>query len=211
MSTATDSPRTVITGMDLREHFQTSVTDAIANQNIEVDEYTVYYLVNMLAYFARADRLFAEAPDGVVLQPLALIYAKAVQARSAEDRHRAFQHLGDVALLVAGLFSESLRRRVVDVDYYIAMGSTAYACLSEEGQRSRQGHARGAIFAELSQKFLLLVDVLAEVAERCRLGASQDLLRLYEVWARTGSARCARKLRSFGMEPVATGFGRSFS
>lgn len=207
MPSSSHSSRTVITGMDLREHFRATVTGAIANQRVEIEEATVFYLVNMLAYFSRADRLFEETPDGVVLQPLALIYGKAIQARSLAERHRAFKHLGDVALLVAGLFSESLSRKVVDVDYYIAMGSTAYGCLSEESRQSLRDQAFRAIFAELSRKFLLLVDVLAEVGEHSRLGASDDLMRLYEIWARTGSARAAGKLRSLGVEPVASSFG----
>jgi hypothetical protein len=65
--------------------------------------------------------------------------------------------------------------------------------------------------AELSQKFLRLVDVLAEVGEHSRLGASNDLMRLYEIWARTGSVRAAGKLRSLGVEPVPSSFGRRWN
>lgn len=208
MSVTTSSHSTVITDMDLREHFRATVLVAVTNQHVDVEEETIFYLVNMLTYFARADRLFDETPDGVVMQPLALIYGKAIQARSMEDRHRAFKQLGDVALLVAGMFADSLNRKLVDVDYYIAMGSSAYACLSDEGRQSLRTKAFKAIFSELSQKFQVLVDVLAEVSERSHLGASNDLMRLYEVWARTGSARAASKLRSFGVEPVRSAFGR---
>ena len=206
MSAAMSSSSTVITGMDLREHFLSAVTVAIANQRVDVEEETVFYLVNMLAYFSRSDRLFDETADGVVLQPLAMIYAKAVQARSMEDRHRAFKHLGDVALLIAGMFADSLNRKLVDVDYYIAMGSSAYACLSDEARQSVRAQAFKAIFTELSRKFQRLVDVLAEVSERSQLGASNDLMRLYELWLRTGSPRAASKLRSLGLEPIQSAF-----
>jgi hypothetical protein len=206
MSAATSSNSPVITDMDLREHFRSTVSDAIANQRVELEEETVFYLVNMLAYFARADRLFDESSGGVVMQPLAMIYARAVQARSVEDRHRAYKHLGDVALLVAGMFAESLNRKLVDLDYYVAMGSSAYACLSDEARQSVRAHAFQTIFAELSRKFQRLVDVLAEVSEQSRLGASSDMLRLYELWMRTGSPRAAGKLRALGLEPIQSSF-----
>jgi len=37
------------------------------------------------------------------------------------------QRLGDTALFIAGVFADSLNRKLVDVDYYVAMGGTAYA------------------------------------------------------------------------------------
>ena len=51
------------------------------------------------------------------------------------------------------------------------------------------------MFAELADQFDPLVDVLGEVSERTRaVGRSNDLLRLYERWLRTGSARSGQRL-----------------
>jgi hypothetical protein len=208
MSTAGATYEGVIAETNVREYFRDTVSAALSHQRVEADESTVFYIVNLLDYFSRADRLFEPTPDGCALQPLALLYAKAVQASRPEDRHHSLKRLGDVALLISGLFSDSLGRKVVDIDYYIAMGSSAYGYLSDTARGSARSRALRVIFAELSVKFQVFVDVLAEVGEKSRLGSSEDILRLYDVWAKTGSRRVADKLRERGIEPMRGSIGR---
>ncbi len=192
----------LITGVNVAEYFKDSVTEALARQKVAAAEDTVYYIVNLLAYFTRADKLFRQTADGVEFQPLALIYAEAVEAPSAGERRQALRRLGDVALLISGLFSARLNRKVVDVDYYIAMGGAAYGVLCDLDRGTVRGRAFSAIFEELSSRFQVFVDVLAEVGERSHLKSSADTMRLYELWLRTGSPRAAAKLRGLGIEPV---------
>jgi hypothetical protein len=60
----------------------------------------------------------------------------------------------------------------------------------------------------LSDKFARFVDVLAEVGEQSGLSSQTDIMRLYEIWLRTGSRRAAERLRKLGIEPVRTSIGR---
>jgi hypothetical protein len=192
----------LITGVNVQEYFKESVAAALAHQKVEAGEETVYYVVNLLAHFSRADRLFAATPEGVTLQPLALIYAEAVAAARLEERQHLLRRLGDIALLISGLFSSSLNRKPVDIDYYIAMGGAAYGVLCDLSRGSVRGKAFGAIYDELSKKFQAFVDVLSEVGENSPLSSSTDIMRLYEVWLRTGSPRAAERLRKLGIEPM---------
>jgi hypothetical protein len=192
----------LITGMNVQEYFRDSVTAALTNQKVDAAEDTVYYIVNLLAHFTRADRLFSKTSEGVILQPLALIYAEALEAARPEQQQQLLRRLGDVALVISGLFSSSLNRKPVDVDYYIAMGGTAYGVLCELSRGTVRSRALGAIFDELSKKFQRFVDVLAEVGEKSPLNSSTDIMRLYEIWLRTGSKRSAERLRKLGIEPV---------
>ncbi len=190
----------VIVDSNLTDYFRKSVAAAMVRQNTEAAEETVYYVVKLLASFARAERLFEPTPEGPMLRPLAGYYADAVYARSDEERDGALKRLGDVALFVAGMFSERLNHRAVDIDYYVAMGGTAYSSLAN----TVRGPARAGLaetFAELADKFVPFVDVLGEVGEREPAGDA-DILRLYEVWLRTGSERAARRLRELGLEPA---------
>ena len=59
--------------------------------------------------------------------------------------------------------------------------------------------ARASIFAELGQKFGDFVDALSDIADQGR--QNHDVLRQYEIWLRTGSARAENILRSLGIEP----------
>ena len=62
---------------------------------------------------------------------------------------------------------------------------------------------RSPTVAELAEKFRDFVDVLAEIRDSGK-AAAIDVLRLYEVWLKTGSRRAARLLREHGLEPNAT-------
>lgn len=192
----------LVSDLNVRDFFQQSVTAALSNQRITVAGETIHYLVNLLDSFTRSEMLYDQTDDGVVLRPLAEFYAEAVEAPSADSRDAALRRLGDVALFVAGLFSESLNRRIVDVDYYIAMGGNAYGYLSERSQRAARHAVFAQVFAELAANFTALVDVLAEVGEQSGALSDLDTLRTYELWLRTGSKRAARLLRGQGIEPI---------
>lgn len=192
----------LITGVNVREYFQGMLVETVTRQSVPVQEETIMYLANLLANFIRAEHLYDRTPDGIMIRPLAELYGEAVNARSAEGAHRALQRLGDLALFVSGLYSHSLGRSLVDVDYYIAMGGNAYACLADSGRVARTRRALRAVFADLAQCFAALVDVLAEVGETGNLHTGNDVLRLYEIWLASGSPRAAARLRALGINPM---------
>jgi hypothetical protein len=167
--------------------------------DVAVDEHTSCYVVNLLTLYARSEALFDEGENGPELRPVALLLAEAVDRGHAE-RQRALQRVGDQSLFVAGFLGDSLNHRLVDVDYYVNMGGAAYAALSQSAQKSVRDRALGQVFAELAENFLEFVDVLTDLREKSHNG-EVDLLRLYEIWARTGSRRAERLLRSRGIEP----------
>jgi len=191
----------LITETSLQEYFQNSVSDALENQNIEAGADTVHYVVNLLTFFSRTDRLFESTRDGVMIRPLALLYAEAVQGATSEERNRALRRLGDVALFISGAFSQSLNRRVVDIDYYVSMGGSAYSHLSETMRGTNRARALSNVFDELASKFVAFVDVLGEVCDAATGNNDADILRSYEVWLRTGSKRAAERLRAVGIQP----------
>ncbi len=81
------------------------------------------------------------------------------------------------------------------------MGGNAYGHLSETSPASRRDSVFTEIFAELAAKFPEFVDVLGELSDSTQLSSGSDILRLYEIWLRTGSKRAARRLREAGIQP----------
>jgi hypothetical protein len=191
----------LVTGSDLRSFFHDSVKEAIENQQVKANEATIFYLVNLLTDFSRSEKVFDYTREGPVLRPLAELYRFALEAASPSERKLMLQRLGDIALFISGLFSGYFQRRLIDVDYYIAMGGNAYAYLYETQDQSPRDQALAAIFQQLSQQFVQFVDVLAEVGENAYGSNKQDILGLYELWAKTGSPRLERKLRNLGVIP----------
>ncbi len=200
MRAATHRVRPVVS---LREFFKDSVATAMAKQGVAADDHTAYYVVNLLTLFARHEALYDNSRTGPGLQPLALLLAEAADAPDRETRNAVLRRVGDTSLFVAGFLGDGFARKLVDVDYYIDMGGAAYGRLSAGVRGTLHGRALSAVFAELAAKFRDFVDVLAEI-RASGSAAAADVLRLYEVWLRTGSQRAARLLREQGIEPNVT-------
>lgn len=190
----------IIAAGNVRDYFQESVTSAISHQQVSAAPHTTDYVVDLLVSYTRTDRLFEKTPEGTRLSPLAMLYFEALHADSPGERNRNLQRLGDMALFITGLFADSLHRKLVDVDYYIAMGGNAYAYLADN-LRSHEAVTR-EVFEELSDKFVIFVDILMEVAEQARPACQADVLKLYELWIKTGSQRAAGQLRNLGIVPM---------
>jgi hypothetical protein len=186
----------------LREFFRDAFHAASEHQHLDIDEQAEAYVVNLLTMFSRAEALYEQTAEGLRIKPLAHMLADALDAPSALARQRSLQRLGDVSLFIAGFFARSFARKLIDIDYHIAMGGNAYSSLADTMQRSISGRCVAAIYAELSQKFQRLVDALNEVSEMSYRHTDADVLRLYEIWMKTGSPRARSLLKSLGVEPV---------
>jgi hypothetical protein len=188
--------------VSLQEFFKDSVAAAMDKQGVAADDHTAYYVVNLLTLFARHEALYEHSKVGPGLQPVALLLAEAAEAPDRDARNVVLRRVGDTSLFIAGFLGDGFARKLVDIDYYIDMGGAAYGHLSAS-VRGTQGRALSAVFAELAEKFREFVDVLTEI-RASGSAAAFDVLRLYEVWLRTGSRRAARLLREHGIEPNGT-------
>jgi hypothetical protein len=199
-----ESPDTVqvLKVANLREYFHDALRGALAHQQIAIEDQTEHYVVNLLTLFSRSEQLFEHSPDGVRLKPLVQMLSEALEASSAQERERGLQRLGDVSLFIAGFFAQSFARKLIDIDYHIAMGGRAYGTLAVAHSRGPR-RVLGAVFAELAQKFQPLVDALNELAESAYRHSDRDILRLYEIWLKTGSRRSYQILERLGVQPTA--------
>lgn len=189
---------------DVREFFREALHTALGHQHLHVQDHTEHYIVNLLAMFSHTEALFEPDTERSQLKPLAILLAEAVEAGDSRQRFRMLQRMGDVALFVAGFMAGGLARRPVDVDYHIAMGGRAYATLAMAPYHGAQ-RALGCVFEELARKFQPLVDALNEISEDAAKNSPRDVLRLYDIWHRTGSKRAHRLLLKLGIRPVAAG------
>jgi hypothetical protein len=174
------------------EYFKELVDEALAHQHIAAQELTAFYVVQLLAGYLQQ----SDADD--VTEPLALKLARALSDGGVRQRI-TLRQIGDMSLFVSGFFSDSLRRKLVDVDYYVSIGGYAYNALSRY-----ETDTLSPVFAELADKFVVFVDVLSEVSERSACASNSDLLRLYERWLKTGSARSGQLLVERGVVPNAS-------
>ena len=194
---------------NLREYFKDALHGALEKRHLAVEDQTEHYVVNVLTLFSRSEELYDTTSEGRRLKPLVVMLSEALEARSEGDRNRGLQRLGDVSLFIAGFFAQSFARKLIDIDYHIAMGGRAYATLADAMSRGK-GRVLGHVFAELADNFQPMVDALNEVSETSYTHSDKDILRLYEVWLKTGSKRCYEILKRLGVEPTAAG-GTAFA
>ena len=199
----------VVPVANLREYFRDELHGALEKQQVVVEDQTEYYVVNLLTLFSRSEALYDKTSEGTRLKPLVVMLTEALEAPTAEDRNRGLQRLGDVSLFIAGFFAQSFARKLIDIDYHIAMGGRAYATLAETMARGR-GRVLSKVFSELADKFQPMVDALNEVSETSYQHSDKDILRLYEVWLKTGSRRCFDLLKRLGVNPTTAG-GTAFA
>ena len=164
--------------------FLEMVNEAISQRNINTYPAVNSYLAKLLEKYIVADNLFDEKGEGTkrTQGTLAELYLRASVAEGAQ-KIEMLRRLGETSLYISGYFGESLQRKIVDVDYYVNMGGTAYAALS--GYVNENPSAK--VFKEISEKFVMFVDVLGYISGKATDGSNQSILRLYEKYMRTGS------------------------
>jgi hypothetical protein len=172
--------------------FHDLVRAAMAAQQVQSSETTEFYLVQLLAGFARPT-----APD-LLDPPLALDYLEAFHLPAAQ-RYEKLKRVADTALFITGVFVDSLERSLVGPEYYAALGRNAYARLSDQPARA----ALRNLFGELAGRFPEFVRVLTEISAQELFRREQDTLRLYKRWLHTRGRREADILVRRGIIPFA--------
>lgn len=184
-------------------YFQERVELAMTKQGFETIQVARYYLVDLLNRFVLSSNLFDKQEDNSSeRETLAVMFLKA-QNSSLEnsEKIRILKKLGDTSLYISGFFGDSLNRKVIDLEYYREMGSIAYRSLSgtiRDDQFQR-------LYGELHDKFTGFVNVLTEVSQGGFIQNNQNLLRLYDVYVRTGSESAKKQLEEKGLPVVAVG------
>jgi hypothetical protein len=171
--------------------FQDEVERAFREEGLAPGVMVEHYVVQLLAGYA---------VQQIESTPLALRMLAAAEA-PAPERRRHLRQVGDTSLYVSGFWSESLEGRIVDVDYYIEMGGSAYRELARDGKRAARDPL-GDVFGELAVNFVRFVGALAVISRRVVTPTSdRDILRLYRQWQRTRSANAAARLAALGVVP----------
>lgn len=190
------------------EYFHAAVSGAVSTLKVEVSENAQSYLVRLLGHFISTENFFPTDSAGRPAETLTQQLANALEEENAEARALRLRQMGDFSLYVAGFFTNSLSRKLVDVDYYIGMGGAAY-----ENVARLERTDKAILFTELSRKFPKFVEILSQISEETGFqpNNSQDLLRVYELWTKTGSDRLAKQLARAGIVPTLPKTGKDGS
>ena len=175
--------------------FKEMVDKAIQSQHVQISDEAIFYLIDVMSSAIKS----SHKQDN---RALAERFNLALQDPSRTRRIKEFKTLGDSSLIIAGIWWQSLLRKIIGVDYYVEIGKRSY---QKAGEASPNNLSE--LFEELADNFNNLVNVLIE-ATRCISEAKMtdsDILHLYITWLETHNTFLEQKLRSFGIPPVDIG------
>ena len=185
---------------DVRRFFKEELRTSLQKQQVWANAQAAEYLTDLLMGYMESDKFFARGNDGKLSENVLVdLYAQYVEG-STETQKWVLKRLGDICLLITGFFADSLKRKLVDVDYYLGMGGTAYWQLSNSSSDAFQKQT----YRELSVKFKPFSGVLGEISERIGITTNSDILRVYEKWLLTGSKHLKDVLNEHGVHPLTT-------
>ncbi len=179
------------------QHFSEELKEAMLRLKIKSHPQIETYLVHMLKHYLDSRNLFAPFQNETTeKQPetLAEIYLIALNSDSPKNKEM-MKILADRALYLSGFFGDSLHKKMIDVDYYVDMGSAAYSNLSIWSREDNLS----SIYKTFSKRFTEYVDVLNYMSEKSSLKADDNVLSLYEKYLKTGSEMARHKLQELGV------------
>jgi hypothetical protein len=179
-----------------RAYFDQMVSDAFERRKIKTFPMVKGYLVELLEFYVPTENLFDEKDSSGrrVRETLAETLLKA-QSADVLVRIELLKKLGDRSLYISGFFGDSLQRKLVDVDYYADMGCMAYGALAE----SVREDTLAKVYREFARRFLEFVEVLHHISAQASVTNEENIMRLYEVYAKTGSDVAREKLIEKGL------------
>jgi hypothetical protein len=179
------------------EYFKEAVEHATERLRVNISDETEFYVVDLLFRYADAKAL-ASGHLHTETGTFAELFLRS-QEQTGDRRALTLKYIGDTTLFLTGFFSDSFQRSLVDIDYYASLGKASYQNLLDLLSARVIQWRLEDVFDELSEKYVELMDVLAEVASCDGLQHAAGLLRLYERWVRTRSRRDEALLRKKGI------------
>ena len=190
-----------VVGLDLRD------ARAVL-RNAGIHDYRVHYTEtydaehSVVAQEPRGGLLVERGRSSEVVLPQTLVelQIKAMECGGSEAVH-AWRELGDRALYVSGFFRSSLSRKNVSVEYYQAMGATAYDHLAGLMRWTGVSGGFDTIYEELAHQFHHCSTVIRRVRAQVRKHSDADILKLYEEWVLNPDPVIAEQLNELGVDP----------
>jgi len=182
------------------EHFQEMVDSAFEKRKVKASFLVKNYIVDVLVYFLDIKNLYStshlekEAAATTKDLTLAEEYLISMQ-KSGFEKVETLKKLADKSLYISGFFSDSFQRKLIDVDYYVDLGCSAYGELSGYAKKEDQAE----VYKTMSGRFVEFVDVLTFISQEAFIQSNKDILRLYDRFMKTKSELAREKLIEMGV------------
>ncbi len=183
-----------------RDFFSQEVELACQERKVEAYPQVKSYLVELLEFYLDARNLHEDEKDELGRRRPTTLSEMFLVAQNSDPitRFELLKKLGDRTLYLSGFFSESLARKIIDVDYYVEMGGLAYDQLSNLSKQD----TLAKVYSVFSQRFIQFSDVLQHISQKNQKLDDQGILKLYDRYLKTGSDYAKEELLKRGVLPI---------
>ncbi len=186
--------------LSTNEFFDEILEEAFQKRKVDAHPQVKDYLSNLLKFYMDARNLHEEPVDESGKRKPSTLAELYLEAQNADHSVKVemLKKLGDRTLYISGFFSESISRKIVDVDYYVEMGEVAYGQLSHCTKQDTLSR----VYSIFSKRFIEFVDVLTYVSQSAAIQSNHDVLQLYDRYLKTGSELARERLHDLGVTTV---------
>lgn len=164
--------------------WQALLSEAQVAASVTLQEDLESYLAFMLMRFC-------QQPE-IAKSTLGLEFLIALDSLSGLQDQK-LQEVGDKCLIYSGLFPENAHKRRVSMNYYIELGQTAYAMLSDKNHYAEK-HKTFELYTAMCNQFVSMRDVLDAMRDS-DLSRNNDLLAYFDLWQKFKSGYALKKLQ----------------
>ena len=145
---------------DVKEYFNEALLSVLAKRSLFVSDDAKAYIVNLLDHFMHSkNALVVENHIKESSMVEMLIKAQQSSPKKAAD---LFKGLGDFSLYLSGFFQDVVKKKAVNISYYISIGKSSYFSVAELLKPMVINHSK--LYTELSNNFEELVKVLSDIS-----------------------------------------------
>jgi hypothetical protein len=122
-------PKKIILSGNLQGFFFEGLSELNKKSRCPVPESIIYYSSDVLDKFALSEDFF-ETSDGKVREKILGMKLLEASSLSSQEQKKIYKEIGDTSLMICGYFSESISKKIVDIQYYSKIGRMAYSHLN---------------------------------------------------------------------------------
>jgi len=122
-------PKKIILSGNLQGFFFDGLSELNKKSLCPIPESIIYYSSDVLDKFALSEDFF-ETSDGKVREKILGMKLLEASSYTSQEQKKIYKEIGDTSLILCGYFSESINKKIVDVQYYSKIGRMAYSHLN---------------------------------------------------------------------------------
>ena len=183
-----------------REYFTEVINEGMEKTKFYPSQLARFYLIEIMEQFLSTENLFekkeknSDNEENLSTGTLAEMLLVATNQKQG-IRINLLKKLGDTSLYISGFLGDSLKYKIVDVDYYADIGCVAYQRLS----KAIKDNSFQELYMEFATEFIKFMDLLTFFSHKSNLQNNTDLLRLYDKYIKTGSRLAKEVLETKGL------------